>query len=190
MRLALPPWPSHRPNPGSCRPQSTRRHPHACARPSSGGSPRPAPQGGGEYPMLTSFDQKQASSNIGLNWLLDGSPNDVLPASCYLESRPRYIKRFSTQKVLLKHPQTQSAAVPLSCSYLEACNTDQKYNPKALSTFFRSSGFPFFTLHNTRSPGEQLGNLFKRPPMPITAKMYRFLGPETKEVNKKPALGV
>ena len=135
--------------------------------------------------MLTSFDQKQASSNIGLNWLLDGSPNDVLPASCYLESRPRYIKRFSTQKVLLKHPQTQSAAVPLSCSYLEACNTDQKYNPKALSTFFRSSGFPFFTLHNTRSPGEQLGNLFKRPPMPITAKMYRFLGPETKEVNKK-----
>ena len=175
MRLAFPPFALPQTHPGShlriwC-PQSTRRHPHACARPSSGGSPRPAPQGGGEYPMLTSFDQKQASSNIGLNWLLDGSHTDVLPPSCYLESRRLYIKRFSTQKVLLKHPQTQSAAVPLSSSYLEACNANQKYNSKALSTFFRSSGFPFFTLHNTRSPGEQLGNLFKRPPMPITAKM-------------------
>ena len=170
MRLALPPLPCHRPT-VDCPVLKVHEDTLTPAPGLLLADHHALPHRVLEYPMLTSFDQKQASSNIGLNWLLDGSPNDVLPASCYLESRPRYIKRFSTQKLLLKHPQTQSAAVPLSSSYLEACNTNQNYNPKALSTFFRSSGFPFFTLHNTRSPGEQLGNLFKRPPMPITAKM-------------------
>merc|ERR1719498_800776 len=46
-----------------------------------------------------------------------------------------------------------------------------------LSTFFLSSGLPFFTLQRTKSPGEQFGSLFKRPPMPMTAIMYRFFAP-------------
>merc|ERR1719356_1977735 len=45
------------------------------------------------------------------------------------------------------------------------------------STFFRSSGLPFLHVQSTMSPGPQFGILFRRPPMPFTAIMYRFLAP-------------
>merc|ERR1719396_301775 len=47
----------------------------------------------------------------------------------------------------------------------------------ALSTFFLSSGLPFLHVQRTMSPGPHCGILFKRPPMPRTAIMYKFLAP-------------
>lgn len=47
----------------------------------------------------------------------------------------------------------------------------------ANSPFFRRSGFPFFTVANTRSPAPAAGRRFSRPLMPFTAMMYRFLAP-------------
>merc|ERR1719382_454752 len=46
------------------------------------------------------------------------------------------------------------------------------------NTFFLSSGLPFLHVHNTMSPGPQFGILFKRPPIPRTAIMNKFLAPE------------
>merc|ERR1719215_289925 len=46
------------------------------------------------------------------------------------------------------------------------------------STFLRNSGFPFLQVHKTISPGAQFGSLFRRPPMPRTAMMYKFFAPE------------
>ena len=45
-------------------------------------------------------------------------------------------------------------------------------------TFFRSSGFPFFTDTITISPDPALGSLFKRPPMLQTEMILRFFAPE------------
>merc|ERR1719345_228027 len=47
----------------------------------------------------------------------------------------------------------------------------------AFNTFFRNSGFPFFTVARTMSPGAQQGILFKRPPIPRTAMTYKFFAP-------------
>jgi len=47
----------------------------------------------------------------------------------------------------------------------------------AFSTFFLNSGLPFLHVARTMSPGAQLGILFKRPPIPLTAIMYKFLAP-------------
>merc|ERR1719284_2267821 len=44
-------------------------------------------------------------------------------------------------------------------------------------TFFRNSGLPFLHVQSTMSPGPQFGIMFRRPPMPLTASMYRFLAP-------------
>ena len=43
--------------------------------------------------------------------------------------------------------------------------------------FLRSSGLPFFTVANTISPHAAAGRRFKRPLMPPTAIMYKFLAP-------------
>merc|ERR1719329_342929 len=45
------------------------------------------------------------------------------------------------------------------------------------STFFLNSGLPFLQVHRTISPGEALGMMFKRPPIPQTARTYKFLAP-------------
>ena len=45
-------------------------------------------------------------------------------------------------------------------------------------TFLRSSGLPFFTVASTRSPDAAEGNLFRRPLIPFTEMMYKFLAPE------------
>merc|ERR1719424_756699 len=47
----------------------------------------------------------------------------------------------------------------------------------AFMTFLRNSGFPFLQVARNMSPGAAQGILFKRPPMPHTAMMYRFLAP-------------
>lgn len=44
-------------------------------------------------------------------------------------------------------------------------------------TFFRSSGFPFFTVASTMSPTPADGRRFSTPLMPFTEMMYRFLAP-------------
>ena len=44
-------------------------------------------------------------------------------------------------------------------------------------TFFLRSGFPFLTVAITISPTQADGNLFKRPLIPFTEMMYRFLAP-------------
>ena len=43
--------------------------------------------------------------------------------------------------------------------------------------FFLSSGFPFLTVANTMSPHPDAGSLLRRPLIPFTAMMYRFLAP-------------
>ena len=43
--------------------------------------------------------------------------------------------------------------------------------------FLRSSGFPFFTVAITMSPMPAAGSLLRRPLMPTTETMYRFLPP-------------
>ena len=47
----------------------------------------------------------------------------------------------------------------------------------AQRTFLRRSGFPFFTVARTMSPGPALGSRLRRAPKPTTAMMYRFLAP-------------
>merc|ERR1719361_947428 len=44
-------------------------------------------------------------------------------------------------------------------------------------TFFLSSGLPFLTVASTMSPLAAAGSLLRRPRMPPTAMMYRFLAP-------------
>uniref|UniRef100_A0A2P2JGM5 Uncharacterized protein MANES_03G159800 n=1 Tax=Rhizophora mucronata TaxID=61149 RepID=A0A2P2JGM5_RHIMU len=44
-------------------------------------------------------------------------------------------------------------------------------------TFFLSSGFPFFTVAITISPTQADGKRFRRPLIPFTEMMYRFLAP-------------
>jgi len=43
--------------------------------------------------------------------------------------------------------------------------------------FFRSSGFPFFTVATIMSPEPAAGILFKRPLIPWTAITNKFLAP-------------
>ena len=43
--------------------------------------------------------------------------------------------------------------------------------------FFLSSGFPFLTVANTISPDPAAGSLLRRPLIPFTAIIYRFLPP-------------
>ena len=52
-------------------------------------------------------------------------------------------------------------------------NTNKDYLP-----FLRSSGLPFLTVANTISPTAAAGRRFKRPLIPLTAIMYKFLAPE------------
>ena len=51
--------------------------------------------------------------------------------------------------------------------------TNKDYLP-----FLRSSGLPFLTVANTISPTAAAGRRFKRPLIPLTAIMYKFLAPE------------
>merc|ERR1719510_763278 len=44
-------------------------------------------------------------------------------------------------------------------------------------TFFLSSGLPFLTVATTMSPLPAAGRRFRRPRIPPTAMMYRFLAP-------------
>merc|ERR1719244_817622 len=44
-------------------------------------------------------------------------------------------------------------------------------------TFLRSSGLPFLTVAKTMSPHAAAGKRLRRPRMPPTAMMYRFLAP-------------
>lgn len=44
-------------------------------------------------------------------------------------------------------------------------------------TFFLRSGLPFFTVAMTISPTQADGKRFKRPLIPFTEMMYRFLAP-------------
>jgi len=44
-------------------------------------------------------------------------------------------------------------------------------------TFFLRSGFPFFTVAITMSPTQAEGSLLRRPLIPFTEMMYRFLAP-------------
>ena len=44
-------------------------------------------------------------------------------------------------------------------------------------TFFLRSGFPFFTVAITMSPTQAEGSLLRRPLIPFTEMMYKFLAP-------------
>ena len=55
--------------------------------------------------------------------------------------------------------------------------TRHQVRDRLLLPFFLSSGFPFFTVAKTRSPAPAAGRRFRRPLMPFTAMMYRFLPP-------------
>lgn len=50
------------------------------------------------------------------------------------------------------------------------------------SPFFLSSGLPFFTVAMTMSPTPAEGRRFRRPLMPFTEMMYRFLAPKWQQV--------
>ena len=56
---------------------------------------------------------------------------------------------------------------------LEKATNNKDYLP-----FLRSSGLPFLTVANTISPTAAAGRRFKRPLIPLTAIMYKFLAPE------------
>ena len=47
--------------------------------------------------------------------------------------------------------------------------------------FLRSSGLPFLTVAKTMSPHAAAGKRLRRPRMPPTAMMYRFLAPENEK---------
>lgn len=49
--------------------------------------------------------------------------------------------------------------------------------PSSSSPFFLRSGFPFFTVAITKSPAPAAGRRLRRPLIPFTAMMYRFLAP-------------
>ena len=59
-----------------------------------------------------------------------------------------------------------------------AANTLHKVTNKDYLPFLRSSGLPFLTVANTISPTAAAGRRFKRPLIPLTAIMYKFLAPE------------
>jgi len=54
--------------------------------------------------------------------------------------------------------------------------------PLPHSPFFLSSGLPFLTVAITMSPTPAAGSLFRRPLMPFTEMMYRFLAPAERSV--------
>ena len=53
----------------------------------------------------------------------------------------------------------------------------ERFNKINFSPFFLSSGFPFLTVASTISPDPAAGNLLRRPLIPLTAIIYRFLAP-------------
>lgn len=54
------------------------------------------------------------------------------------------------------------------------------------SPFFLSSGLPFLTVAMTMSPTPAAGSLFRRPLMPFTEMMYRFLAPVERKAQHQP----